>query len=168
MLPLINFVGGISSDLNFLHYTLFKFQILLCLESEKPAKFIFRIIAIEKLLINECLQSLIFPQIDVGPWLDDCESNVLKIKLISNKTRPENLIRRFQFMPMAQICIKRNFLYFFNNWFHFILHFFMLMVENTWFVKWSCLHLIQLGMVIIPCYSISSFSGWCKFGGHGL
>lgn len=48
MLPLINFVGGISSDLNFLHYTLFKFRILLCLESEKPTKFMFRIIIIDR------------------------------------------------------------------------------------------------------------------------
>ena len=48
MLPLINFVGGIRSDLNFLHYTLLKFQILLCLESEKTTKLTFKIIIIDR------------------------------------------------------------------------------------------------------------------------
>lgn len=38
-------VGGITSDLNFLFYTLFKFQIL-CLLSEKYIKFILKIIVI--------------------------------------------------------------------------------------------------------------------------
>ena len=48
MLPLINFVDGISSDLIFLHYTLFKFQIFLCLESEKTTKLTFKIITVDR------------------------------------------------------------------------------------------------------------------------
>lgn len=80
------------------------------------------------------------------------------IKLIiyqQNKAREP--YRRFPAHTMAQICMKRNFL-------HFILHFLMLMIEITQFVRWGCLHLIQFEVVITPCYSISSFSGWCKFG----
>ena len=120
----------------------------------------FKIIIIDRETTDQWMLAVFNISTDrCGP--DDCESNVHKIKLISNKTRPENLIRRFQLMPMAQICIKRNFL-------HFILHFLMLMIEITRFVRWGCLHLIQFEVVITPCYSISSFSGWCKFGGHGL
>lgn len=46
MLTIVILVGGITNDSNFL-YILFKFQILLCLESEKYIKLILKMIITE-------------------------------------------------------------------------------------------------------------------------